>query len=72
MASKAALAGTDLSGSRWSVRQVAAFLGVSTKTIWRWHQMGRIPSGKQLPGRTVRWDATEIKRWWERQPSAAN
>ena len=55
---------------RWSVREVAEFLGVSVKTVWRWHLAGKLPKGRKMVGRTVRWDPEAIRRWWERQPAA--
>jgi excisionase family DNA binding protein len=57
-------------GDKWSVREVARFLGVSTKTVWRWNETKRIPQGKKLPGRTVRWDPEALRRWFEKQPAA--
>lgn len=56
--------------SRWTVAQVAEFLGVSAKTVWRWHEAGRMPAGKKLPGRSVRWDPAKVKAWFEKLPAA--
>lgn len=61
-----------VAGRKWSVRDVAAFLGVSEKTVWRWHERKKLPAAKKMPGRTVRWDPDQIRRWWEKQPAANN
>ena len=58
-------------GSRlWSVKEVAEFLALSEKTVWRWHEAGKLPPGRKLPGRAVRWDPAKIKTWFEKQPAA--
>ena len=53
----------------WAIAEVARFIGVSTRTIRRWHEKGLIPKAKNLNGR-IRWDSHEIKEWVDNQPDA--
>lgn len=55
----------------WSVEEVAEFLGLSQKTVWRWHEAGKLPAAKKLPGRAVRWDPTKIEAWFNKLPDKA-
>jgi excisionase family DNA binding protein len=44
--------------------QTARSLGVSVATLYRLHSAGRIPLPVKL-GRSVRWNASELKKWTE-------
>ena len=46
-----------------SVDQVAARLGVSRDTIWRWKRNGSFPKAMKLSGRTTRWRLSDIEAW---------
>jgi len=41
-------------------KEVAAYLGISVATLWRWVEAGRIPSGTKLGLRTTAWPAEVI------------
>ncbi|QEG37364.1 helix-turn-helix transcriptional regulator [Bythopirellula goksoeyrii] len=43
-------------------RQVASFLNVSTRTVWRILSSGQIPHPVRI-GRAVRWNCDEIRSW---------
>jgi excisionase family DNA binding protein len=55
---------------RWSVREVAEFLGVSVKSVRRWSEAGKMPRGRRLAGRVLRWDPEAVRRWFDKQPYA--
>ena len=46
---------------------LAALLGVSRVTIWRWERAGALPPKKTLGPRTVGWLASDIETWIEEQ-----
>lgn len=46
-----------------SVIQVAARLGVSTDSIWRWKREGSFPKAVKLGSRTTRWRLSDIEAW---------
>jgi predicted DNA-binding transcriptional regulator AlpA len=41
----------------------AALIGVSTRTLQRWHDAGYGPARKRLLGRPVRYSRAEVERW---------
>ena len=43
-----------------SVREVAAYYGVSTSTLWRWLQQGLIPEPIRIGGRTF-WEPEALR-----------
>ncbi len=45
-----------------NVRQVAAWLGVSQRSVWRLHDSGRMPRAVKL-GSSVRWRRADIAEW---------
>jgi len=45
-----------------SAKQVAEFLNVSLRTVWRMQSGGHIPKAIHI-GRAVRWNFEEIKAW---------
>ena len=47
-----------------SVEQIAALLGVSTRTVWRLASTFRMPQPLRL-GRVVRWRSKDISIWVE-------
>lgn len=55
-----------------NIKELAEMIGVSTKTVYRWRDQGRIPPGKQLSDQTIRWDIRTIEAWFERLPPAGN
>ena len=44
-----------------TVNQLARYLGVASRTIWRWEAQGRIPRGLRLTRNTVRWPADTLE-----------
>ncbi len=45
--------------------EVAARLGISRTTLWRWERRGLIPRKRRLGPNTVGWLASEIENWFE-------
>lgn len=49
-----------------SAADVAGMLRVSTRQVWAMHQAGTLgPVPVMLSPRLTRWDAAEIRNWWE-------
>lgn len=46
----------------WDVKQVAAALGVSTKTVYRLRDSGKLPRPLKI-GRSVRWRVGDIQKY---------
>ena len=44
-----------------SARTLAAWLGVSQVTVWRWVKAGRLPAPKKLGANTSRFSVGEIR-----------
>jgi predicted DNA-binding transcriptional regulator AlpA len=44
-----------------SATQLAAFLRVSRRSVWRWTASGRLPQPVRFGRRVVRWRISEIK-----------
>ena len=41
---------------RWgSAATIAAFYGVTPKTVWEWARSGRIPKGRKVGANSTRW-----------------
>ena len=53
-----------------SEKDLAELLEVSQRTIRRMHADGRLPRGKRISDRRVRWSPTTIEKWFEKRPSA--
>jgi excisionase family DNA binding protein len=53
-----------------SEQDLAELLGVSARTIRRMHADGRLPRGKRISERRVRWSQDVIERWFSKRPSA--
>jgi excisionase family DNA binding protein len=49
---------------------LAELLGVSRQTIRRMHADGRLPRGRRITDRVVRWSADTIRKWFEKCPPA--
>lgn len=41
-------------------QQVAALLGISRATVWRWVKAGKLPAPRKLGDNTTRFDAGEV------------
>ena len=41
---------------------VAAWLGVSRTTIWRWTKAGKLPQPRRLGSNTTRWAVGELRQ----------
>ncbi len=41
-------------------REVGRYLGVSTRTVWRWSVEGRIPAPVHLSRKVTRWALSEV------------
>lgn len=53
----------------WSVKEVAEYLDVSVKTVWRYVEAGKFPKPKKYPGgRAIRWDPKKIEAWFNKLP----
>jgi predicted DNA-binding transcriptional regulator AlpA len=48
--------------------EVAAALGVSTRTVERWRLAGQGPPARRLTARAVRYDAAALAAWVESRP----
>jgi excisionase family DNA binding protein len=48
----------------WTVQDVADYLGVPVKTLYDWRAKGYGPPGKKV-GRYLRFDASEVRRWFD-------
>lgn len=46
-----------------TVAQVAAELGVSVVTLWKWRKAGKMPKSIAFGPRCVRWPEREIRQW---------
>lgn len=45
-----------------TVDELAKRLACSSRAIWKWAAMGRLPAPVRI-GRSVRWDSTVIDSW---------
>ncbi len=43
-------------------KEVAEFLTVNVRTVWRWNSSGQIPKPVKLGG-SVRWVLQELEKW---------
>jgi excisionase family DNA binding protein len=43
-----------------SAREVAEYLGISLRTVWRWNASAKLPAPMRH-GRVVRWRRTEVE-----------
>ena len=50
--------------------ELAALLGVSVPTVWRWSKIGRLPKGRQLSPGVTAWDGVEIAEWLAQRDAA--
>ena len=53
----------------WSVREVAAMVGLGERTIWRMVDLGTFPKPRCF-GRRKLWLASEVKAWLASQAAA--
>jgi prophage regulatory protein len=47
--------------------ELAAKLGVSRVTLWRWERQGLLPGKTQIGPNIVGWLESEIDEWWNRK-----
>ena len=47
----------------WDIAQVAAYLGVPKRTLYRWRTLGYGPPGKKV-GRHLRYRASDVIAWF--------
>ena len=52
-----------LPGRCWGVDDVAAFLDVSTRTLYEWRRTGYGPRSRRV-GRCLRYDPDEVRAWF--------
>jgi excisionase family DNA binding protein len=47
----------------WDIEQVATYLNVPKRTLYRWRTMGYGPPGRRV-GRHIRYRASEVIEWF--------
>ncbi|MEV4267758.1 helix-turn-helix domain-containing protein [Kribbella sp. NPDC049584] len=47
----------------WDIDQVAAYLGMPKRTLYRWRTLGYGPPGKKV-GRHLRYRASDVIAWF--------
>jgi predicted DNA-binding transcriptional regulator AlpA len=57
-------------GRTWTIQDLADFLQVPVKTLYQWRVNGYGPNGRKV-GRHVRYDETEVLRWWDERRQSA-
>ncbi|MGW6277074.1 helix-turn-helix domain-containing protein [Kribbella sp. NPDC055071] len=55
---------------RWTVRDVADYLQISVKTIYKWRLTGDGPVGVRI-GKHLRYDPVDVVAWFESLKTAA-
>lgn len=50
------------------VQEVAATLGISRYTVWRWERAGRLPPRRRIGPNTIGWLETEIDEFLKSRP----
>src|SRR3954447_12543568 len=48
-----------------TAREVARFLSVSERTVWRWTALGLLPAAVHPSPRSTRWRAADIRHYLE-------
>lgn len=48
----------------WTVQDVAEYLGVPVRTLYDWRCKGYGPKARKV-GKYLRYDAAEVRRWFE-------
>ena len=56
--------------ARWTVHDVADYLRISVKTIYKWRLTGDGPVGVRI-GKHLRYDPADVVAWFESQKHAA-
>lgn len=51
--------------------QIAARIGVSRNSVWRWVRNGTFPKPIKLSERVTRWRASEVEAWAAERERAA-
>jgi len=51
-----------------TANDVADCLSISTRTVWRWVDLGRIPRPIRLGYNVIRWKASDIQKLIDSQP----
>ena len=52
------------------IKEIAATLGVSTRTIHRWYKTGSFPPPIRLGPNAVGWRVGDVEAWVEARPPA--
>lgn len=50
----------------WTIQDLSEFLQIPVKTLYQWRVHGYGPKGRKV-GRHVRYDESEVMRWWDEQ-----
>jgi predicted DNA-binding transcriptional regulator AlpA len=50
----------------YDVRDLAAILKLSTRTVWRLSDAGSIPGKLRIGSKSVRWSKRVVDQWFER------
>jgi predicted DNA-binding transcriptional regulator AlpA len=59
--------GAERTESLWTPKQTAAYLGVSVKTLYRWHYLKENLQPKVMGGR-LRYSPESVKQWFHDLP----
>jgi predicted DNA-binding transcriptional regulator AlpA len=54
----------------WSAKEVSEYLGVPVTTLYQWRYKRYGPTAGRV-GRYIRYDPSEVRRWFAEQNSAA-
>ena len=55
---------------RWSVSDVARYLGIPVKTLYNWRTAGYGPEGVRL-GKHIKYDPQDVAAWFDAQKIAS-
>jgi len=55
--------GTEAIERLWTVQDVAEYLQVSVRKVWRMHSMRTMPGPVAVGGRSKRWNPSVIREW---------
>lgn len=55
-------------GKLWSIKEVAAYLGIPVNTLYQWRSKGYGPAGRRM-GKYVRYRPEDVEAWIKQQRS---